>query len=181
MFQFLGVKLDSWGVKMQIVSTAFNALADGDVRPLSYGLSISFDKQFDSAVTFFTLNQSTLNGSDILSTTQDNPIQAWDYYEYLDYTERVIYQSVSRELEFPYSVVSSIADFQLNNYDQYFTPRSTSPINSYILPKRPVRLLQGFASTVLPQFVGLTSGMPEISKTDGNCNVYGYGFLNMDL
>lgn len=149
---------------MQIVPNGFNALADGDVRPLSWGLLISFDKQFDDDITFFTLNQSVLNGTDILAPTEDNPLQAWDLYEYLDYTDRVIFMSWERELEFPYSIVSAIADFQVNNYDKYFTPGSGSPISADNLPKRPVRLLSGFANTLLPQFVGLTQGMPEVDE-----------------
>src|SRR5690606_38037671 len=107
-------------------------------------------KQFDDDVTFFTLDQSQLNGIDILAPTGDNPIQAWDYYKYADFTERLVYVNIQRSLEFPYSVVSAIADFQLNNYDKYITPNSSSPISSYILPKRPVRLLQGFSNSVLP-------------------------------
>ena len=163
---------------MQTVSTQFNKLADGDIRPISaYDVLISFTKAFDNDTTFFTLDQSLLNGVDILAPSDDNPIQAWDYYEYASYRDRLMYMSVERSLDFPYSVVSAIADFQLNNYDKYFTPNSSSPISSYILPKRPVRLLQGFANTVLPQFVGLTEGMPEISRTDGTATFTAMDFL----
>lgn len=149
---------------MQIVPSGFQDLANGDVRPLSWGLMISFSKAFDEDVTFFTLDQSTLNGADILAPTEDNPLQAWDFYDYSDYTERVVYMAWERELDFPYSIVSAIADFQVNNYDKYFTPRSTSPISNDNIPKRPVRLLAGFANTTLPQFVGLTQGMPEVDE-----------------
>lgn len=162
---------------MQTVSPAFNALADGNVRPHSWGALISFTKQYDDDITFFTLNQSALNGTDILGTTQDNPLQAWDFYEYSDFTERIIGFSVQRELEFPYSVVNAIADFTLNNYDKYFTPRGGSPIEDYILPKRPVRLLQGLRNTLLPQFVGLTQGMPEISETEATASFTAMDFL----
>lgn len=149
---------------MQIVPAGFNALADGDVRPLNWGLLISFSKDYDDDITFFTLNQSVLNGSDILAPSEDNPLQDWDFYEYLDYTDRVIFMSWERELDFPYSIVSAIADFQVNNYDKYFTPGSGSPIAADNLPKRPVRLLSGLANTSLPQFVGLTQGMPEVDE-----------------
>lgn len=162
---------------MQTVPSGFNQLADGDVRPHSWGVRISFTKEFDDSVTFFTLDQSQLNGVDVLSPSEDNPIQAWDYYEYLDYTDRLIYMSYQRELEFPYSTVAGIADFQLNNYDKYFTPNSDSPIDSYILPKRPVRLLQGLSSTLLPQFVGLTQGMPELDRNAGTATFTTMDFL----
>lgn len=162
---------------MQTVSPAFNQRANGDIRPLAWGARISFDKQFDDDVTFFTLNQSVLNGVDILAPSDDNPVQAWDYYDYKDFTERITYMVVQRNLEFPYSVVSAIADFQLNNYDKYLTPNSGSPISSYILPKRPVRLLQGLSNTVLPQFVGLTEGMPEIDREAGTATFTAMDFL----
>lgn len=162
---------------MQSVSPQFNQRADGDIRPLSWGARISFTKAFDDDVTFFTLDQSLLDGPDLLAPSDDNPIQAWDYYDYVDYTERLIHLSVTRSLEFPYSVVSAIADFGLNNYDQYFTPNGSSPIAPYVLPKRPVRLFQGFGSTVLPQFVGLTEGMPEIARTEGTASFTAMDFL----
>lgn len=162
---------------MQIVPSGFNELARGDVRPHSWGGLISFTKDFDPDITFFTLNQSVLNGTDILGTSEDNPLQAWDKYEYADYTERIIGFSIQQELNFPYSVVNSIADFTLNNYDNYFTPRGSSPIANYIRPKRPVRLLQGFRNTTLPQFVGLTQGMPEISETEATATFTAVDFL----
>lgn len=162
---------------MQTVSPQFNQNANGDIRPLSWQVMISFTKEFDDTTTFFTLDESSLNGTDILAPSDDNTIQAWDYYEYVDYTERLLYMAVERSLDFPYSVVSALADFQLNNYDKYFTPNSSSPISAHILPKRPVRLLQGFGNTVLPQFVGLTEGMPEISRTDGTATFTAMDFL----
>ena len=148
---------------MQTVPPQFNDYAQGDVRPHSWGVRISFDKAFDDSITFFELNTSVLNGPDLLAPSSDNPIQAWDFYEYLDYSDRVTYMSWDRTLEFPYSVVSARADFELANTDSYFTPGSGSPIANYILPKRPVRLLSGFKNILIPQFVGLTQGMPEVS------------------
>lgn len=162
---------------MQIVSPQFNAIADGDIRPLSWRADISFEKTSDPDITWFTLNQSILNGGDILGISGDELFLPWNYFEYQNFTERLIYMSIERSLEFPYSVVSAIADFQLNNYDKLFTPNGSSPIASYILPKRPVRLLQGFGNTVLPQFVGLTEGMPEISRTEGTATFTAMDFL----
>lgn len=162
---------------MQIVSSQFNDRANGDIRPISWQAMLSFKKEFNGTTTFFRLDESMLGGMDILAPLGDNPIQAWDFYEYEDFTERLIYMSVERSLEFPYSVASAIADFQFNNYDKYFTPHSSSPISNYVLPKRPVRLLQGFGNTVLPQFVGLTESMPEISRTEATATFTAMDFL----
>lgn len=149
---------------MQTVPALFNQYAQGNVRPHSWGLRVSFDKVFDPSVTFFTLDQSLLDGVDVLASEDDNPLQAWDYYLYADYTDRIVSMSWDRELEFPYSVVSARADFEVANTDDYFTPNGGSPIEDFILPKRPVRLLSGFGNMLIPQFVGLTQGMPQIGQ-----------------
>lgn len=162
---------------MQVVPPQFIDHARGDVRPHSWGAKISFKKEYDDDISFFTLNQSLLNGGDILGTTGDNILNAWDYYDYKDYTDRVVYMSWDRSLEFPYSIASARADFQLANTDKYFTPNSTSPIKDYILPKRPVRLLSGFRNMIIPQFVGLTQGMPSVNDRDGTATFTALDFL----
>ena len=149
---------------MQIVPTLFEQYAKANVRPNAWGLRISFDKTYDPDVTFFTLNTSLLDGPDILGPSEDNPLQSWDYYLYRDYTDRIVEMSWDRELEFPYSVVSARADFTVANTDDYFTPNGGSPIEDYILTKRPVRLLSGFGNMIIPQFVGLTQGQPLLNQ-----------------
>ena len=111
--------------RMQTVSTRFNSLANGDVRPFTWGTQISFTKAYDDNVTFFTYDVSAYNGPDVYAPVNDNPLQAWDKYAYSAFGERVIDMSVTREFTFPYSIVSAIADFTLNNYDKYFTPHSS--------------------------------------------------------
>lgn len=162
---------------MQAVSPRFNTIANGDIRPNTWGNQISFTKAYDDDVTFFTYDVSAYNGPDVYAPINDNPLQAWDKYAYSAFGERVIDMSVTREFTFPYSIVSAIADFTLNNYDKYFTPHSTSPIEQYILPKRPVRLLQGFDGENLQQFVGLTQGMPEVDETSATASFTAMDFL----
>lgn len=162
---------------MQTVTTRFNQLAKGSIRPISYDFTASFDKEYNDTIEPWTWDSSQWDGGDVWMPAADNPIQAWDYYKYLNYQSRLMYSTVTRELKFPYSVVSSIADFQLNNYDKYFTPNSGSPISNYILPKRPIRLFMGFGSENLQVFVGLTEGMPEISRQDGLATFTAMDFL----
>lgn len=163
---------------MQIVSTKFNNYANGQVRPLSWYLSMSFDKSLDTGVKYFTLDESVLDGSDILAPESDNPIQLWDYYKYLDYTNRVKMVEWSREIEFPSSVISAMADYVFENHDDYFTPNSGSPIDSYIIPKRPLRILSGFANEKIPQFVGLTEKTPVIDDTNKIATFHALDFLS---
>jgi hypothetical protein len=125
---------------MQTVSTLFHQLAQGGVRAHKWEVLMSFDKTFDSSKTFFTLDSSTLDSADILSPTDNNPIQYWDYYSYKPYRDRLHTLSWSSKLEFPHSVLASIVDITLNNYDNYFTPGTYSPLAPYILPSRPMKL-----------------------------------------
>ena len=150
---------------MQTTNATFDNAVNSQTREISWQLRMSFDKAFDPSVTFFTLDVSLLDGPDILAPSDGNVVQEWDKYAYTDYSDRVISIEITREEIEPYSVVQAFADITLNNYDSYFTPNSGSPIDEFILPKRPVRLLLGFEGYNLPQFIGLTERMPEIDKT----------------
>lgn len=162
---------------MQVVSDKFTAHAKGQIRPLSWGLHMSFTKEYDEDTKFFILDESLLDSPDLLTPDGENVIQQWDYYKYLDYTSRVGSVEWSREIEIPSSVTLAIADFRLNNYDQYFSPNSLSPISEYILPKRPVRIYSGFGKEKIPQFVGMTEKTPEISD-DRTASFHAKDFLS---
>lgn len=163
---------------MQTTTSTFNSHLNGEIRPLSWAYRMSFDKSYDDSTVFFTLDQSMLNGSDILAPTSDNPIQAWDFYKYQNYTDRIMSMEWTRELEFPYSVSSAMADITMNNFDNYFTPKSGSPIQDYIVPKRPLRILTGFNNESLSQFVGLTEKMPTITDSDKTVKFHAIDFLS---
>lgn len=149
------------------VSDEFNQLAAGPVRPLDWRTKVSFTKARNQDISWFTLNQSVLDGSDLLAESDDNPIQLWDAYDYQDISDRIVSMDITRSIEFPNNIQSAIADFSLNNYDGYLSiagAGGSSPISQYILPKRPCRLYLGFkGGGVAPQFVGLTQGVPNYS------------------
>lgn len=163
---------------MQTTSERFDQLAQGHVRPLSYGVRASFDKAFNAGVTFFTLDSSVLDGPDILAPSDSNAVQEWDKYSYEDYSSRAISVEVTREEAEPYSVAQAYADVTLNNYDGYYTPNSGSPIDQYILPRRPFRILLGFGGEVIPQFVGLSEGMPDIDKSSRQASFHLIDFMS---
>lgn len=162
---------------MQTVSPTFDALAKSAVRPISYQARVSFDKQLDPSITFFTLDSSLLDGPDILAPDSDSVLTEWDKYIYRDYTDRIISIEVNREELEPFSVVQAYADVTFDNFDGYFTPNSKSPIAEYILPGRPFRLLGGFGGEVIPQFVGLSQGMPDIDREAGTARFHLVDFL----
>lgn len=152
---------------MNSVAERFHQLASGPVRPLDWDLAVSWTKARNEDVAWFTLNQSQLNGADLLAEDNDNPIQIWDAYEYHKIRDRVINLNIERSVEFPYNIQSAVCDFTLNNYDRYFSiDNDRSPIAGYIMPARPVRAYLGFKTAgVTPVFVGLTEGIPSYSGT----------------
>lgn len=151
---------------MQTVSQSFHDKSQAGIRKHRWSLLMSFNKQFDSSRKFFTLDSSSLNGTDVLSPVGDNPIQFWDFYSYVPYTDRVISLEWSRQIDFPFSVQSSNATTVLNNFDNYFSSRTNSPIAPYLIPGRPTKLFSGYDNEpLLQQFVGLTQDKPELDQT----------------
>lgn len=159
-------------------SATFDSVANGQMRRLAWRASMSFDKTFDPSLEFFTLDQSVLNGTDLLAPSDNNVIQEWDKYEYTDYSNRVIGMEWQREEDFPYSMNMAMADITFNNTDDFFTPNSGSPIDQYILPKRPIRLLSGFNGEVLPAFVGLTEKMPSVEESTKQASFHAMDFIS---
>lgn len=149
---------------MQTTNLEFRQISGGNVRPLSWALRAAFEKEIDPTTTFFILDSSLLDGPDLLSTSDADVVQEWDKYLYTDFSSRVLSIEITQDQTEPFSIVQSMADVTVNNYDGYFTPHGGSPIENYILPKRPMRLLLGWNGQNLPQFIGLTENMPELDK-----------------
>lgn len=155
----------------------YRQLAEGYIRPLSWELRAAFDKTIDSSIQFFTLDESLLDGEDILASAESLVIREWDQYVYEPLSDRVISLEWQREEEVPYSVNTAIADITLNNYDNFFAINSSSPANN-ILPRRPYRILAGFGGENLPQFVGLSETTPKIDSTSKIATIHCTDFLS---
>jgi hypothetical protein len=162
---------------MQVTSNQFANLAKGYVRPLKWNVQAAFDKVIDPSITFFTLDTSLLDGPDVLSPDNTDVIPEWAKYEYTDYSDRVLSVEISEEKLEPYSVVQAFADVTMNNFDGFFTPNSGSPIDQYILPKRPFKLFLGFGNESLPQFFGLSTTVPQIDKNSRTAKFHLIDFL----
>ena len=157
---------------------SFHTKAKGQVIDLVSKLYISFDKERAEGV-FFTLDQSELNGTDRLSTLDDNPMQLWDTYSYADFSDRLVSVSIERSIEFPYGTQCAMADFTLDNYDRYFDPANTlSPIAENNLPSRPTKIYAGYkGESPVQQFVGITQQMPTING-NGTISYHAIDFLS---
>lgn len=165
---------------MQTTTTRFDELAVSEVRPITYGFKVSFDKVFTPDVDFFTIGVSEIGGDDFIPGT-GIVVQEWDKYIYSDYTDRVVSLEWNREEGSVWSVAQAFGDIVLDNHDGYFTPGEGSPIDEYILPERPVRILAGFGDDQIQTFVGLTYGMPIIDRDAGTATFRVVDFLTYIL
>src|SRR5689334_6036196 len=100
---------------MRNVSEEFTRLSRADVRPIITGVKMSFPKEFDDSITFFTIEQSAIGGNDFIPG-ETSVVQEWDKYEYTDYSSRIIAVEWSREVEKFFSVTMAMADIVLDNH-----------------------------------------------------------------
>lgn len=107
---------------MQTTSLAFRGHASADVRPLSWQCLMSFRKDFDSNIDFFTIGVSTIGSTDIIKGVGD-VIQEWDKYDYEDFSDRLISMEWVRDQDSVSSVSLAMADIVLDNHDGLFIPR----------------------------------------------------------
>lgn len=162
------------------VDDEFHKRAFGQIISQIVKLYVSFSKKLNEG-QFFMLDKSLLNGTDILKgSKEDIPAQNWDFYEYSDYSDRLVAINWSRSLEFPYQIQCGMADFTLDNTDGFFTPLSQdSPIGNDNLPARPLRISAGFkgSNSIIPQFAGLTQEIPDVKNGSRTVDYNAMDFL----
>lgn len=164
---------------MQSVSSQFTTRTNGALRHLDWRLLISFLKQFDDTIDFFTIGVSTIGSTDIIKG-DNSVVQEWDKYDYEDFANRVKSIEVVREADPPLGAVTlAMLDFVLDNHDDIFTPTNTqSPYYGNLKNGRPVRAYIGFNDTEKIQlFVGLTEGLPDIDEKNKTARFHCIDFL----
>lgn len=161
---------------MQTTSLAFQGHSTADIRPLSWQCLMSFEKNFNDNINFFTIGVSYIGGPDIIKGVGD-VIQEWDKYDYVDFSDRVISMEWIRDQDSISSVSLAMADIILDNHDGLFTPNAGSIYANNILPYRPIKLYAGFDGENVPVFVGLTEKMPEIDEKSKTAKFHCIDFL----
>lgn len=166
---------------MQVVSSNFDgqSKATRGIRALSGRLLMSFQKNYNAAITFFTIGTSTIGGGDIIKG-DGSAVQEWDKYLYTEYSSRLLEYEYTRQIDEPAGgMVSAVADLTLANADRKFSPNHDPEIGAYILPRRPIKLYAGFKGEQIPVFGGITERIPEIDQTAQTAKFHCIDFIQM--
>lgn len=148
---------------MQSTSLQFAARAVGNMRRLAWRALLSFEKNFEAGIEFFTIGESLIGGDDIIKGEGD-VVQEWDKYDYTDFSNRVISMEITRQEDPVSSAALAYSDIEMRNHDNFFTTGAGSSIDGFILPYRPIKLYMGFGEESIPQFVGLTEKVPVLDE-----------------
>lgn len=149
---------------MQSVSQDFEDRTDAAVRPISWRVLISWEKDYDAGVGFFDIGGSSIGGGDILKG-EGSVVQEWDKYRYEDFSDRVLSVEINRETEPPTSPITlATATIVLDNHDDMFTAGAGSALDGFLLSRRPVRINLGFGGETIPKFVGITDAKPQVDE-----------------
>jgi hypothetical protein len=58
-----------------------------------------------------------------------------------------------------------------------FTRGSDSPIEQYLIPRRPLRIQSGFSDQLLPQFIGISENAPRAERASRTAEIHAEDFL----
>lgn len=135
------------------------------IRKVGQKLAVGWNKTIAYTEGWFTLDESVLDGPDLLGWNADKPFNPAMAYELTDISAYTKHANLERGVQFPYAVQSATADFELINDQRSF---SGSP---YLYPARPLRWWVGIAGSdqtmnLLPLFDGFTNGVARYSGTN---------------
>lgn len=168
------------------VVDAFSVEEVDSVRKIAESAQFAWKKDFRSTIRFFTIGVSTIGGNDLIpgpSAAQTT----WNQYQYTDESAQLLAMEYERELNMPVGgLVKAIANLRLDNTSGRYTPRyaggNSAIFTAVGLPGRPVILNAGFnyggIDNVIPQFVGLTDGGPQLSTRDRQTAYKAFDFID---
>jgi hypothetical protein len=166
---------------MQTVSGAFTTAAAAPANKPTFGVLISWLKNFNSGVQFFQIGVSPIGGTHPIKSNNAD-ITLFDKFDYMEENQYVNNLTVERTIStIPIGIMSAQLDLELDNTSKRFLPGFDGTIGSYInKPGRPVKVNSGFDLEALPQFTGFT-GRPKVSLGKRKYNVHAFDameFLN---
>lgn len=158
---------------MQTVSDDWgNKTAQGK-RRIGFGVLVSWLRTVNSGVKYFTINQSTIGGSDIIKGGGDF-VTFFDKYQYDDVSPFVMSVAVQKNIgQFPYGIIQAQADVELDNTTKKFLPNYDTTIGSGILPNRPIKISLGIEDEFMKLFTGFTS-QPNITLNNRTVQMHAF-------
>lgn len=158
-----------------LVSDKFKQITAAEVKTPAPGCLISWDKQISENVKFFTLDQSQLDGPDILMGADSSSITFFDKFRYIDETANVQNFRVTKKISNrPWGVIMATATITLNNTSKRYYPNHNEEIGEYVgLPNRPVKLSMGFDGEFIKLFTGFTK-RPNIGLVKRTVEIQAY-------
>lgn len=169
----------------QTVSAAFTAEETDSVRNIAHNLLVSWKKQDTLGNRTFTIGVSTIGGNDVIGI---NPgaLGGPGNYKYFDESDYVMGLAWERSLNIPLGGLSIAAgEAELDNTSRRFLPNymaGNSELFTAMLPRRPFIINAGFevdgTDYVIPQFSGVTSGIPNINDRDRSVTIDGFDYGN---
>lgn len=142
----------------------YDVLADSPIKNDTWQVGLAFDRQLDTG-NFIELDESLWGSTDILSDESGSDISGLNFYQFRDVSARVKDVETTRRQVNIWGAYTAIVDVTFDNTDGYFTPDNPdSTWGAYILPRIPIRIFAGYDNELLPHFIGLTDGMPEIDE-----------------
>lgn len=164
---------------MQSVSTQFTTRTQARVRKLKAACQMAFTKTVSTATRYFTVGVSSVGGPDPIGPPSNvGDITEWDKYNYDDYSDRLLGLEVTHEQDITGNITMAIADYELQNTDDKFTPGVDPTIGDYVQSlHRPVRLSGGFGLQTIPLFVGLTEKAPSLSEDKKTAKFHAIDFM----
>lgn len=179
----VSIVFNSDGSKLYVSGEASNKVYQYDslfpserpVRKPTASMLVSWKRDFDPAIVFFTIGVSSIGGTDIIPG-EAGIAAAWTKYLYYDESDYLLDLDWERQLKMPQGGLSvALADGTLDNTSGRFTPRylgGSSELFTAILPRRPFILNAGFNYQGVDEneaeFVGVFTRQPEVdlrSKT----------------
>lgn len=162
---------------MQTTSSGWAANVTKPHRRMQQGVLIDWTRTTTSGVKFFTIGQSKIGGPDMIKSGGAF-VAFFDKYSFKDYSQYAKSWSVTQELgQYPYGVVMSQADIEMDNTTRLFLPGYNATIGSGILPNRPIKVSIGIEGEMMQQFVGFT-GQPELTLAKRTAKLHAFDVLN---
>lgn len=170
---------------MQTVSASFTTASQAALRKPIAKAEISWTKQIDPAIDFFTIGVSLIGGADVIKGDVNDISHNEDYvFE----NESIYVESIEIEskLEEPVmSVARTMADVVLDNNTDRFTPDGGSSIDDYIRTQRIIRLSLGFdygSQEFVQKFIGVNVDYPTLDITNKRVSIHAldWAFLLWD-